>query len=142
VIPSSDKETIQHQFDTVIKKNMKGLARNYLHSLSKRSEKEICFSELPEDELNSLCTVDEYRSDFSFFNVAGYEVAIKNELLGEALSFLSGKMRDIVLLSYCLEMSDAEIGEYMNLVRSTIFRKRKTALKEIKEYMEGKTNDR
>ena len=66
---------------------------------------------------------------------------VKNELLGEALQALPEKKRDIILLSYFLEMSDEEIGELLNVVRSTIFRHRKTALEKIKLYMEGKTDE-
>lgn len=63
---------------------------------------------------------------------SGYDVLVKNELLGEALQALPEKKRDIILLSYFLDMSDEEIGGLLNVVRSTIFRHRKTALEKIK----------
>ncbi|MEF2715126.1 MAG: sigma factor-like helix-turn-helix DNA-binding protein, partial [Bacteroides uniformis] len=46
----------------------------------------------------------------------------KNELLAEALNALPERKRDIILLSYFLDMSDAEIGELLNVVRTTVFR--------------------
>ena len=46
-----------------------------------------------------------------------------------------------ILLSYFLDMSDAEIGELLNVVRTTVFRHRKSALAKIKQYLEGKADD-
>ena len=63
--------------------------------------------------------------------------------MGEALELLPDKKRDIVLMSYYLELSDEEISKVLNVVRSTVFRHRKTALSKIKKYMEGnKTDDK
>ena len=64
-----------------------------------------------------------------------------NELLAEVLNALPERKRDIVLLSYFLDMSDAEIGELLNVVRTTVFRHRKSALAKIKQYLEGKADD-
>ena len=82
-----------------------------------------------------------YESDYFRFQVSGFDVLVKNELLAEALNALPEKKRDIVLLSYFLDMSDAEIGDLLNVVRTTVFRHRKTALAKIKQYMEGKADD-
>ena len=38
-------------------------------------------------------------------------------------------------------MSDAEIGELLNVVRTTVFRHRKSAAAKIKQYLEGKADD-
>lgn len=137
----SDKETIQHQYDVLAKKLLKGEAKSYLRELAKRAEKEIAFSNMSKSELEKLCTVDEYASDYFNFKVYGYDVTVKHDLLGEALAALPKHKRDVVLLSYFLDMSDEEIGRLLNVVRSTIFRHRKSALKKIKQYMEGKSND-
>ncbi|WP_442346039.1 sigma factor-like helix-turn-helix DNA-binding protein [Gemmiger formicilis] len=42
--------------------------------------------------------------------MSGFDVLVKNELLAEALNALPERKRDIILLSYFLDMSDAEIG--------------------------------
>ena len=62
-------------------------------------------------------------------------------VLTEALNALPERKRDIILLSYFLDMSDAEIGELLNVVRTTVFRHRKSALAKIKQYLEGKADD-
>ena len=87
---------------------------------------------MSEAELTQLYTLDEYESDYYRFEVSGYDVLVKNELLGEALQALPEKKRDIILLSYFWDMSDEEIGSLLNVVCSTIFRHRKTALEKIK----------
>ena len=84
---------------------------------------------------------DEYASDYMNFQVAGYDVSIKNDLLGEALNILIKKKRNIILMSYFLEYNDDEIGAILNVVCSKIFRHRKNALEKVKQYMEGKSND-
>ena len=123
------------------KKTLKGAAKNFQIELAKRAAREVCFSEMSESELNSLFVMDEYESDFFCFQVSGYDVLIRNALLGEALETLPERKRNIVLLSYFLDMSDAEIGQLLNVVRTTVFRHRKTALAKIKQYMEGKADE-
>lgn len=77
----------------------------------------------------------------SILKLPGYDIIVKNDLLGEALGTLPDKKRDIVLMSYFLDMSDDEIGALLNVVRSTVFRHRKSATCKNKQYMEGKSND-
>ena len=110
-------------------------------TLAKRAAREVTFSDLSESELAQLFTTDEYESDYFRFQVSGFDVLVKNELLAEALNALPERKRDIILLSYFLDMSDAEIAELLNVVRTTVFRHRKSALAKIKQYLEGKADD-
>ena len=137
-LSSSDKERIQHQYDALAKKTLVGEAKSHRRTLAKR---EVTFSDLSESELAQLFTTDEYESDYFRFQVSGFDVLVKNELLAEALNALPERKRDIILLSYFLDMSDAEIGELLNVVRTTVFRHRKSALAKIKQYLEGKADD-
>jgi len=61
---------------------------------------------------------------------------VENEKLAEALSALPESKRDIVLLAYFLDMSDQEIADKLNLVRSTVQYRRASSLKEMKQRME------
>ena len=148
-LSSSDKERIQHQYDALAKKTLVGEAKSHRRTLAKRAAREVTFSDLSESELAQLFTTDEYESDYFHeyesdyfrFQVSGFDVLVKNELLAEALNALPEKKRDIILLSYFLDMSDAEIAELLNVVRTTVFRHRKSALAKIKQYLEGKTDD-
>ena len=141
-LSSSDMITIQHQYDALAKKTLKGEAKNYQADLAKRAAREVLFSEMSEIDFAQLFTMDEYESEFFRFQVSGFDVFIKNELLAAALNTLSERKRNIVLLSYFLDMSDAEISQMLSVVRSTIFKHRKIALARIKQYMEGKADEK
>jgi RNA polymerase sigma factor (sigma-70 family) len=67
----------------------------------------------------------------------GFNIAIKSELLAEALRLLPERQRDIVMGYYFLGMSDRAIGEESNARRSTVGYQRNIALKKLKEILEG-----
>lgn len=71
------------------------------------------------------------------FPVYGTEVRVFDEHLCEAIKALSERQRNIVLMSYFLEMSDIEIGEFIGISRCSVYRGRMRALNIIREkYME------
>ena len=64
------------------------------------------------------------------------------EELAEALKQLPEQSRNIVLMFFFLDMSDSEIGEKLNINRSTSYRHRRNSLEEIrKQLKEKKTNE-
>ena len=67
----------------------------------------------------------------------GFEIAVADELLAEALKTLPQDRLEIILLSYFLEMSDPEIAAHLNLIRRTVSHRRKNALRKLKKIMEG-----
>ena len=101
---------------------MVGEAKSHRRTLAKRAAREVPFSDLSESELAQLFTTDEYKSDYFRFQVSGFDVLVKNELLAEALNALPERKRE-------------------NVVRTTVFRHRKSALAKIKQYLEGKADD-
>lgn len=126
-------KTVRHQFDSFCRKVLREESRNYKKQLVCRAEKEINLSELSETELSQLYVMDEYPSDSTFFDVLDYCVAVKDDRLAEALAALPSKKRDVILLSYFLDMSDTEIAEKLKVVGSTIHRRRTSSLKELKQ---------
>lgn len=128
----SQMKTIRHQFDSLCRKVLREESRNYKKRLVRRSEREIDLSELSETELAQLFDVDEYPSDRTFFDVLEYRVSIKDERLAEALTELPSKKRDVILLSYFMGMTDTEIAELLQVVNSTIHRRRTSSLEELK----------
>ena len=120
-------------------KTLVGEAKSHRRTLAKRAAREVPFSDLSESELAQLFTTDEYKSDYFRFQVSGFDVLVKNELLAEALNALPERKRDIILLSYFLDMSDAEIAELLNVVRTTVFRHRKSALAKNQTVFGGKS---
>lgn len=138
--PSYDEETCRHQFDRLCQLALEGEVANYFKHLDCRKQHESLFSELPVSVVDSLCTMDQYDLDHFQFQVFGYDVEVKDALIAEALQSLTEKKRNVILLSYFMEMSDAEIARTMNLVRSTIHEHRKRSLELLKKFMEEKTD--
>lgn len=132
----SQKKTVTHQFDSICRKVLRDESRNYKKQMARRAEREINLSALSEAELAQLYETDEYPSDSVIFDVLEYRVAVKDDRLAEALTALPGKKRDVVLLSYFLELSGTEIAQIFRVVSSTIHRRRTSSLKELKWRME------
>ena len=132
----SQKKTVRHQFDNFCKKVLREEARNYAKHIAWRSEHEVSLSELSEEQINRAYILDEHPSDYTQFDVQGYSVTVHDDRLAQALTELPDEKRDILLLSYFLDMTDREIADKLNMVRYTIQRKRVKSLKEMKQRLE------
>ena len=132
----SQKKTVRHQFDSFCRKVLREEARDYTRSLARQSEREVSLSGLSEEEMARLYVLDEYPSEQFHFDVQGYDIAVKDERLADALDSLSDDKRDIVLLAYFLDMTDQEIADKLNVVRRTVQYRRASSLKEMKERLE------
>lgn len=125
-----------------LKKVVKGIVRNYRKELARRQAKEVSFCELPEIVVEKLIVWDDYESEYTTFDVCGTEIRVLDEELAEALKQLPEQSRNIVLMFFFLDMSDSEIGEKLNINRSTSYRHRRNSLEEIrKQLKEKKTNE-
>lgn len=125
-----------HQFDRKCKLALKGETVDYERHLAYLRKHETLFSELSEQEMESLSIFDEYELEKSYFRAGGYDVEVKNALLAEALTALTERKRDIILLSYFMEMNDADIARKLNLVRSTVHEHRTRSLEILKIMLE------
>jgi len=128
----------QHAFDAFCKKVLKNEARDCYDEIKRRGSNEVSFSDLSEAELAELATVDEYFATEQIFSVLGRDVIVYNDLIAEALRSLPEQRRDIILLSYFLDLSDKEIGQKLNLIRSTVQHQRAVTLRQLKKFMEEK----
>lgn len=133
---SNDELTIRNQFDRICKLALKGEAVDYHRHMAYRQKYEVLLSELPEWKLNQMFSMDEYEIENQRFKVLGYDIEVKDTLIAEALQLLSERKRDVILLSYFMDMSDAEIARKMNLVRSTVYEHRTRSLELMKKIME------
>ena len=134
---SSEKQLrIRKQFDSFCKTLLKNEVIDYERARSYRLKYEISFSELTQEELNRMSTMDEYIVESEIFHVLDYDVEVKDELIGEALKCLPEKKRNVILLSFFMDMTDTEIAKHMNLVRSTIHHHRISSLQALKEILE------
>lgn len=135
----SQKKTVRHQFDSFCRKVLREEARDYERHIAWRSNHEVSLSELSEEQERQMYVLDEYPSEQTHFHVQGYDVAIENEDLANALTELPDDKRDIVLLAYFLDMTDQEIADKLDMVRRTVQYKRAQSLKELKKEMEVTT---
>jgi RNA polymerase sigma factor (sigma-70 family) len=130
-------EAIAQAFDSYCKKILKYTARDYYAKRRRQREHEKSFSGLSAQELAKLTVTDKYFKDAFHFSVLDYDIGVTDEQLAEALSALPADRRDIVLLSYFLDMTDEEIGRRLNIVRRTVSYRRASTLQELKQRMEG-----
>ena len=137
-----DEQTIKHQFDSFCKKVLKGEAIDYQRHMMYRQKYEILLSELSERELGDVFIMDEYNVENSNFNVLGYQIEVKDSELACALRELSEKKRNVILLSFFMDMSDAEIAREMNVVRSTIHEHRTRSIELLKQIMRKSSDEK
>ena len=133
--------TVRHQFDYFCKKILHGEKVNYEREMEYRRKHEISFSQLTQEELGRLNSMDEYTAEETMFRVLDYDVVVKDDLISEALKTLPEKKRNVILLSFFMDMTDTEIAKRMNLVRSTIHHHRVSSLRTLKKVMEEIKNE-
>ena len=136
-LTSFPPQTVVHKFDTICKKVLRNERTDYYRSFNYRRQNETLFCEFDDWQVNEFETIDQYPSDKTYFQVQDYEIGIENELLAAALLTLPKIQRDIVLLSFFMEVSDVEIARILNMYRSTVQYKRSSSLEKLKKYMEG-----
>jgi RNA polymerase sigma factor (sigma-70 family) len=136
----SQKKTVRHQFDSFCRKVLREEARDYIREISRLAEHEVSFSELSEEEMERLSVLDEYPSEQNHFDVIGYHVVVEDDRLADALSALPAEQREVVLLSYFLDMNDREIAERLKVVQRTVQYRRTSSIEKMRERMEVKTN--
>ena len=132
----SQKETVRHEFYSYCKKVPRGEASDYDDHLSWRSKYETTLSGLSEKQMGALSVPDEYSCEQFCFQVQGYSILIRSETLANALARLSNENRDIVLLSYFLDMTDQEIADKLDMVRRTVNYRHTESLKKLRKEME------
>lgn len=137
----SQMKTVRHQFDTICRKVLREESRNIEKIRGRRLKKEICFSGLPQQEVNNFYVEDEYFFDHTYFEVMDQMVTVKNDKLAEAIESLAEEKQQIVLLSYFFDMTDREIAEALDLFRSTVQRKKVNSIKELKIKLEVEVNE-
>ena len=137
--PNSHKQSKRHTFDSFCKKVLKHEARDYYDELKRKRDREVSFSDLSAKQMDQLYTEDKYFVTEKIFNVLGLDVIVTDDAIAEALQGLPERKRDIILLSYFLELSDWEIGDKLKMLRNTVQYQRTSTLRQLKKLMEGDT---
>jgi len=138
--PSSE-HFLPQAFDCYMKMTIKGAARNHYKKSKKRSEREALFSELTNGELDDLAVFDEYFMDEDLFEVMGLTVSVNHPELAEAISKLSDKKREVILLYYFFHLSDIEVAGVLGIPIGTVYTRRKDALEKLRKTLEAISNE-
>ena len=133
---SNYEKTIEHQFDSFCKTVMRNFARDIYDENKRRNERLISLEALTMAELSQLSIFDDYDSNYIIMASYNYDIRIEDVLIAQAIGQLTKRKQDIILLSFFLSMTNADIATLMELAESTVHYHKTNALKELKELME------
>ena len=127
---------IRQQYDSFCKTVLKNEMIDYEREKSYREKHEVSMTGFSEDEIERLRITDGCIEIPELFHILNFDIEIKDELLSEAIKSLPTQKREVVLMSYFLEMTDTEIAKYMDVVRLTVRYHKLTSLQMLRKIME------
>ena len=83
--PHSQDEHKQQTFEYFCKQILKNEKNDYHRELNQQREREVLFCELPPHTVERFAMWDKYFQDTYLFEIMGFEIAVADELLAEAL---------------------------------------------------------
>ena len=131
------EDQLVKSFDAFCRKVIRNAAIDIYRELERQREREKSFSDLSEDELESLSVTDTYDLYTKEYDVLGETVIVRDIDLGEALQYIQPQLRNIVLMRYFLDMSNTEIADKLNISNSAVAYRLEAALKQLKEQMKA-----
>ena len=126
----SYEQRIQNQFGAFCVKVLKNEAGYIQREYTRLRDQEKSLG-----ELEQTAVWDKHFMGEHVFDVQGLPVVVTGDLLADALAQLPEGKRDVILLSYFLDMTDREISDKLNIVHQTVSKRRLTTLKELREYL-------
>ena len=138
------REHIERTFNAFCKIVLYHAALGVYKKIRKKQQFEVSLDYLCEFDFEPVTTTDEYFVKYDVptaFTVHGKTVIVESEQLASALLHLPEKRREVLFLRYYLGYSDTEIGWLFGVCRSTIFRRRKRALRLLRQEMEVLENE-
>ena len=130
----------EQSFDAFCKKVIRNEAINIHKRLMALSERELSLSDLSDADLSVLCCEDTYRPYQKTYYVRGKPIHVYDPDLGEVLQFLSPQRRDVILLCFFLDYSDADIARLLRISSPAVSARKTIALRKLKELLEGMQN--
>ncbi|MEN1969193.1 sigma factor-like helix-turn-helix DNA-binding protein [Lentibacillus sp. N15] len=139
--PARTQWQVRCAFNGFCKRVLKNEAINIYKQRQQRQVREMTFSDLTSQEENQLFTLDkQYEGEATqSFQVAGKRITPK--LLAEAMHTLPDEKRTTVLLYYFFNMSDVEIGQLLDIPRSTIQYRRTSSFELLKRFLEERADE-
>ena len=138
------REHIERTFNAFCKIVLYHAALGVYKKLRKKQQFEVSLDYLRKFDFEPIAITDEYFEKYdvpTVFTVRGKTVIVESEQLAAALLRLPEKRREILFLRYYLSYNDEEIGRLFGVCRSTIFHRRKRALRLLRKEMEALENE-
>ena len=129
----------EENFDAFSKSTIKRISAKIFNEIAAKAERETVLSALSFRDEQKLCTEDTYslEDDGIQFWVLGTPVIIHDPMLGQALSALPPKRRDVILLFYFADQNEPQIGQALHLSTQAVNYRHGTALERLKELLEA-----
>ena len=115
---------------------MKNETRYIQRELGNKAIREKSYDELSEQDLCAVAASDGYFDGEHSGDVQGPDLVVKDDMLAAALEKLPADKRDIILLSYFMEMTDREIARELDTVHQNVSKRRARILKLMRDYLE------
>lgn len=138
------REHIERTFNAFCKIVLYHAALGAYKKIRKKQQFEVSLDYLREFDFEPVTTTDECFVKYDMpttFIVRRKAVIVESELLAAALLRLLEKRRKVLFLRYYLGYSDTKIGRLFGVCRSTIFHRRKRALRLLRKEMEALENE-
>lgn len=133
--------TYQEQsFDAFCKAVIRNESINAHKQLAARAKKEIQLSALSPNEIGKLYSEDVYVTFQKTFFVQDIPIIVYDQLLAESLQHLTPQRRDVILLFYFLDYSEAAISRLLNISKPTVTDRRLSALRKLRRLLEDIEN--
>lgn len=129
------EEEIIRMFCTYCRRTLLNAKTDFYREQSRYAKHEQLFSDMRETERNKLTTGCAPSFPSTYFSVYGMCIPVSDFDVSEALSQLEMFPRTIILLYYFAGWSDKEIGQKMNIPRSTIQNQRTNTLLRLREIL-------
>lgn len=104
-----------------------------------QAKKEIQMAELTDEALSHLVMSSPPMDDLIqapvLYECGKYIFPIYDTKLGQVLSYILPKKRNIILLSYGLRLTDKEIAQELGMSQSAVQRQRSAALEKLRKLM-------
>lgn len=127
----------EQTFDPFRKRVIRNERTDALRELTHKSKRETVFSALTPVERARLSTVDQIPEEPVEFHICGHTVTVTDDTLGQALSGLPVRLRDVALLYYFAGMSDPQIGQLLRLKPDTVQHRRAASRTKLRKSLGG-----
>ena len=138
---TTDEFRLYHEqtFDSFSKRVIKHIAIDIHNAEAALSKVEVSLSTLPYSETAKLSAEDTYDLGddvCAHFDLLGIPIEVHDAALGQALSALPPKRRDVVLLFYFADQNEPQIGKLLHITTMAVNSRRRKALAALRELLE------